>query len=294
MERGSSDPPRFSKVVGDVLEAEIEPLFKLVLIDLLTRLRRHREVPSVNDRARMLGVDRKVILRAERWLEVEGYILAGRGHGRRNVYLPTFPPIPIGHPDRPDFEERFGRISPSKQSLTGTTSETDRTENELKAVPHRDQSLTGTTLNPAPPSPVPPLTTPLVPPTPEREISSAATEKKSRKQPDTPHHNLIRAYEAACGYPLRDGAKEAAAAKWLLEHDYSQKQVLDCYRFLAADPWWEGKNISLQTVASRIGAWLKSQNGGRQKQPRYYEQPTPEEAAERDRVARAALKARGI
>ncbi len=95
---------------------------------------------------------------------------------------------------------------------------------------------------------------------------SAAPAEKS------PHQQIMAAYQEALGYPIKDGAKEGNAAKWLVKNGYTPEQVTACYQSLRDDPWWEGKHISLQTVAGKIGAWSQAQQ--RKAEPRPIPQPT--------------------
>ncbi len=71
------------------------------------------------------------------------------------------------------------------------------------------------------------------------------------------------AYASCLGYAIRDGPKEGNAAKWLVKNDYTAEQVQACYAHLKVQTFWQGKHISLQTVASSIGAYLQSKNGNR-------------------------------
>lgn len=88
--------------------------------------------------------------------------------------------------------------------------------------------------------------------------------RKSADAPETkeltPHQAIMDAYAQALGYPIKDGAKEGNAAKWLVKNNYTPAQVVGCYQSLRADPWWEGKHISLQTVAGKIGAWSQAKH----------------------------------
>lgn len=67
------------------------------------------------------------------------------------------------------------------------------------------------------------------------------------------------AYGESLGYPIKDGAKEGSAAKWLIANGYTPDQVRACYAHLKAQPFYQSKHLSLQTLAGNIGAYM--QNG---------------------------------
>lgn len=94
--------------------------------------------------------------------------------------------------------------------------------------------------------------------------------KKKRKNPHTPpavppekteHQKIMDAYASALAYPIRDGAKEGNAAKWLVNNGYTPEQVQACYAHLKVQAFYAKQHLSLQTVASQIGAYLQSKNG---------------------------------
>jgi phage replication O-like protein O len=75
------------------------------------------------------------------------------------------------------------------------------------------------------------------------------------------HQHIMDAYASVLAYPIRDGPKEGNAAKWLVKNGYTAEQVQACYAHLKVQTFWREKHISLQTVASNIGAYLQSKNG---------------------------------
>jgi phage replication O-like protein O len=79
----------------------------------------------------------------------------------------------------------------------------------------------------------------------------------------TDHQKIMDAYANALAYPIRDGPKEGNAAKWLVNNGYTAEQVEACYAHLKVQAFYTNKHLSLQTVASQIGAYLQSQNGHR-------------------------------
>jgi len=77
----------------------------------------------------------------------------------------------------------------------------------------------------------------------------------------TPHQKIMDAYASALAYPIRDGPKEGNAAKWLVNNNYTPEQVTACYAHLKVQAFYANQHVSLQTVASQIGAYLQSKNG---------------------------------
>lgn len=73
--------------------------------------------------------------------------------------------------------------------------------------------------------------------------------------PRSDHQHLMDAYQAALGYPIPNGAAEGKAAKTLLTQGYTVDEIIACYQSLKRDPFWQGKHLSLISVAKQIGAW---------------------------------------
>lgn len=105
------------------------------------------------------------------------------------------------------------------------------------------------------------------------DAASAAPPKRAStpKTPDrTPERQayldrkqaIESAYVDELGYRPAAFGKEAKAARFLAEQSYTPDQVLRCLRHLQADDFYYGKHVSLQTVASQIGAFLKAKQPG--------------------------------
>lgn len=96
-----------------------------------------------------------------------------------------------------------------------------------------------------------------VPAAGDREETSRA-----RRKPSAPPHPetqaTVLAFQAILGYDVPSWPREAKAAKWMLEHGYTQAEILDCARSSLSDKWWQGKPLSLETVRNRIGAWKRA------------------------------------
>jgi len=95
--------------------------------------------------------------------------------------------------------------------------------------------------------------------------ADAPTDKTPAAKSD--HQLVMDAYASALGYPIKDGAKEGNAAKWLVNNHYTPEQVQACYAHLKVQAFWSGKHISLQTVAGNIGAFIQAQQGNRNAKP---------------------------
>lgn len=96
----------------------------------------------------------------------------------------------------------------------------------------------------------------------ERERKDRAPRKRADAPADrTPHQQIMDAYASSLGYAIRDGPKEGNAARWLVKNGYTAEQVQACFFHLRSQAFWRDKHISLQTVASQIGAYLQSKNG---------------------------------
>lgn len=125
-------------------------------------------------------------------------------------------------------------------------------------------------------------------PTAPEQPSPIADKLHSRQV--APHQSIIDAYAAELGYKLRSGGKEAGAAKWLANNEYTPEQVVSCYRSLKSDPWWTDKHLSLQTIANQIGAWITK--GASSRRNGHGPKPVPAQPryAEPDVKPRATLK----
>lgn len=72
----------------------------------------------------------------------------------------------------------------------------------------------------------------------------------------TDHQKLMKAYGEWLGYKIPHGAKEAAAAKKILQAGYTIPQADRCYHALKSQAFYGEKHVSLQTVYEQIGALL--------------------------------------
>jgi hypothetical protein len=116
-------------------------------------------------------------------------------------------------------------------------------------------------------------------------LTAAGTPSPNSARPPSPHQAMMQAYAEALGYPIRNGGKEAAAAKWLIQHDYTPDQVVACYESLKADPFWSDKHLSLQSLSDKIGAWVqRQQRSAPTPATRQHADETPEEKARRLRA----------
>jgi phage replication O-like protein O len=109
----------------------------------------------------------------------------------------------------------------------------------------------------------------------KKETNIRAPRKRADAPADqSPHQKIMAAYASSLGYAIRDGPKEGNAAKWLVKNGYTAEQVQACFFHLRSQAFWQDKHISLQTVASQIGAFLQSKNGYRNGSSRPIRQDT--------------------
>jgi hypothetical protein len=76
-------------------------------------------------------------------------------------------------------------------------------------------------------------------------------------KPETPHQALMRMYQEALGYKIPNGAKEGKAAKTILQ-TYTPEQAIGCYNYLKSQRFWKTKFLSLVTVNTSLGEWVKN------------------------------------
>ena len=93
----------------------------------------------------------------------------------------------------------------------------------------------------------------------DKDISSFAGAKATtRTRKKEPHPNtkaILDSFVEVVPYKI-NYAREGAAAKTLAEQGYTPEQVVTVYRKLKAESFWSEKHLSLQSVASQIGAML--------------------------------------
>jgi phage replication O-like protein O len=93
--------------------------------------------------------------------------------------------------------------------------------------------------------------------------ASKKTPRKPRKADKTPgelaqaqtHKEIMAVYRELVGYPINE-PRENKGAQVLAKNGYSAGQVADCYAALKSEDFWESKHLSLQTIASQIGALI--------------------------------------
>ncbi len=91
------------------------------------------------------------------------------------------------------------------------------------------------------------------------ELKTKDLKDKSSGNGKGDHKVLMGLYQEALGYPIPNGAQEGAAAKWLLGNGYTPQQIISCYHYLHSRDFRDKSfRISLQTVKSHIGEWIKN------------------------------------
>lgn len=97
---------------------------------------------------------------------------------------------------------------------------------------------------------------PLVKGVDTNQIDSIKTESNT---PKSKTRDIQAAYIACVNYPVDWKKNEGHAAKWLADNGYTADDVTACYKFIASDPWWSDKQITLSAVKNKIGAWKSTQ-----------------------------------
>lgn len=88
----------------------------------------------------------------------------------------------------------------------------------------------------------------------EKQTENKSLPAQPEQPPEPDHQRLMRLYQDALGYSIPNGAQEGRAAKNLLRQ-YTVEEAIACYQHLKADPFWDGKHLSLASVHKQIGAW---------------------------------------
>ena len=72
------------------------------------------------------------------------------------------------------------------------------------------------------------------------------------------HQQVFKEIQEVRGYPSGNAAAEGKAIKAMLRVGYSAAEIVDCYKHLKTDHFWDSKALSLMTVATQIGEWKKN------------------------------------
>jgi hypothetical protein len=110
-------------------------------------------------------------------------------------------------------------------------------------------------VHPLPPQEMHPTPAPGAPK--RRTKKEEQTDSANGTRPPSPHQGVITAYVEALGYTPPNMGKEAKAAKWLVEHEYTPEQVAACYRHMKKDRFWSDKFLSLQKVSEQIAEFCR-------------------------------------
>ena len=83
----------------------------------------------------------------------------------------------------------------------------------------------------------------------------ASHKKKTKEKPDPRVMGVMDTLEKERGYHSGAFAAEAGAVKWMLKQGYTPEDILDCWRAMGLDPFWEPKPRLMTSVKTQIGAW---------------------------------------
>lgn len=72
---------------------------------------------------------------------------------------------------------------------------------------------------------------------------------------------LVAEYRKLLGYNLPSWGREISAAKWMIQAGFSVRQVLDCWRDVSSESFWDDKHCSLGTIQNKIGKWVENSEG---------------------------------
>jgi hypothetical protein len=110
-----------------------------------------------------------------------------------------------------------------------------------------------------------PLKTPLLAQAQPVQAKAKSAEPTGKAKEVSPHQAIVDAYvNAIKDYeddPVINFGETAKAAKTIREHNHTPEEVTYCVGMLKADPWWQGKPLSLTTVAKQMGAILAKRAG---------------------------------
>jgi len=74
---------------------------------------------------------------------------------------------------------------------------------------------------------------------------------------------VLNEYRDRLGYPNPTDREDARAITWMLEHGYTQDQILHAYDWLKLQPFWRDKHPGMQSVKNQIDALLKRYSANR-------------------------------
>lgn len=171
----------------------------------------------------------RTVQRALNWLETNGFISAQRvGPGRlSNRYFLPF---------------RSARLAKNTNHIGTEIGQNYQQTNSNQE--HVLQEIGGDPLEP-------PLSSEdFADATSSDEQSPTKTEKKTSDVTET-----MKAIETIRGYVSGNYPAEAKACKWMLRHDYTQTEIVECYQHLKADYFWASKTLTMMTVQTQIGEW---------------------------------------
>ena len=102
-------------------------------------------------------------------------------------------------------------------------------------------------------------------------IASERLVVKKESMPDPRVTTVAKALEGKelRGYVSPCYAMEAGAILWMLKQGYSEAAILQCWRDLKKETFWQGKELLMTSVKTQIGAW-KGKPRGRDRLPSEY------------------------
>lgn len=88
-------------------------------------------------------------------------------------------------------------------------------------------------------------------------VPKLAKRNAAQRESDPRIKALVKAFYDKVGYKCPTWGKESVAAARLLNAPYAVHQVMECYDYLKLTEFWKDKPVSLMTILTQIGEWVK-------------------------------------
>jgi phage replication O-like protein O len=86
-----------------------------------------------------------------------------------------------------------------------------------------------------------------------KQVSSSSLENKQVRE-------VFAALKERRGYENPNPGAEARAMRWMLQHGYTPSEILGCYDYLKAQPFWQDKPLTMMSVKGQIGEWQNNKS----------------------------------
>lgn len=89
-----------------------------------------------------------------------------------------------------------------------------------------------------------------------KEKGASPLNPKGANAPNPLVSQTMKELETLRGYPSPSYAAEAAAVKWMLDHQYAAPDLIACYSYLKQEPFWQTKPLRMTSVKTNIAEWI--------------------------------------